>query len=33
MRPADNELLCRVEGEAAMGQVMRQHWLPACLSV
>jgi len=32
MRPADNELLCRVEGEAAMGQVMRQHWLPACLS-
>jgi len=32
MSPADNELLCRVEGEAAMGQVMRQHWLPACLS-
>jgi len=32
MRPADNELLCRVEGEAAMGQVMRQHWLPACMS-
>jgi phthalate 4,5-dioxygenase len=32
MRPADNELLCRVEGEAAMGQVMRQHWLPACVS-
>lgn len=31
MRPADNELLCRVEGEAAMGQVMRQHWLPACM--
>lgn len=32
MRPADNELLCRVEGEAPMGQVMRQHWLPACMS-
>ncbi|WP_293902235.1 Rieske 2Fe-2S domain-containing protein [Phenylobacterium sp.] len=31
MRPADNELLCRVEGEAAMGLVMRQHWLPACM--
>lgn len=31
MRPADNELLCRVEGDAAMGQVMRQHWLPACM--
>ena len=31
MRPADNELLCRVEGEAPMGQVMRQHWLPACM--
>ncbi|MBI1196815.1 MAG: Rieske 2Fe-2S domain-containing protein [Phenylobacterium sp.] len=32
MRPADNELLCRVEGEAAMGQLMRQHWLPVCMS-
>ncbi|MBL8555609.1 MAG: Rieske 2Fe-2S domain-containing protein [Phenylobacterium sp.] len=32
MRPADNELLCRVEGEAAMGRVMRQHWLPVCMS-
>ena len=32
MRPADNELLCRVEGDAAMGKVMRQHWLPACMS-
>jgi len=31
MRPADNELLCRVEGEAAMGRLMRQHWLPACM--
>lgn len=32
MRPAENELLCRVEGEAPMGQIMRQHWLPACMS-
>jgi phthalate 4,5-dioxygenase oxygenase subunit len=32
MRPADNDLLCRVEGEAPMGQIMRQHWLPACMS-
>jgi nitrite reductase/ring-hydroxylating ferredoxin subunit len=28
----DNELLCRVEGDAAMGQLMRCHWIPACLS-
>jgi phthalate 4,5-dioxygenase oxygenase subunit len=28
----DNELLCRVEGEAAMGQLMRRHWLPICMS-
>jgi phthalate 4,5-dioxygenase oxygenase subunit len=27
-----NELLCRVEGNAPMGQLMRQHWLPLCLS-
>jgi len=27
-----NELLCRVEGSAAMGQLMRQHWLPACMA-
>jgi phthalate 4,5-dioxygenase oxygenase subunit len=32
MRPADNELLCRVEGAAPMGQLMRRHWLPVCLS-
>jgi phthalate 4,5-dioxygenase oxygenase subunit len=30
--PADNELLCRVEGEAAMGQMMRRHWLPVCMA-
>ncbi|KXS38052.1 MAG: dioxygenase [Halomonadaceae bacterium T82-2] len=28
----ENELLCRVEGDAPMGQIMRGHWLPACLS-
>ncbi len=28
----DNELLCRVEGDAAMGRLMRRHWIPACLS-
>jgi phthalate 4,5-dioxygenase len=27
----ENELLCRVEGDAPMGQLMRRHWLPACL--
>ncbi|HEX7007254.1 MAG TPA: Rieske 2Fe-2S domain-containing protein [Alphaproteobacteria bacterium] len=28
----ENDLLCRVEGDAPMGKLMRQHWLPACLS-
>jgi phthalate 4,5-dioxygenase oxygenase subunit len=28
----ENELLCRVEGDAAMGQLMRRHWVPVCLS-
>jgi phthalate 4,5-dioxygenase oxygenase subunit len=27
-----NDLLTRVEGSAPMGQLMRRHWLPACLS-
>ena len=27
-----NELLCRVEGAAPMGGIMRSHWLPVCLS-
>jgi phthalate 4,5-dioxygenase oxygenase subunit len=27
-----NELLCRVEGAAPMGGIMRRHWLPVCLS-
>src|SRR3977135_4515572 len=25
-----NELLCRVEGDATMGPIMRRHWLPVC---
>jgi phthalate 4,5-dioxygenase oxygenase subunit len=29
---ADNELLCRVESDASMGQLMRRHWIPACMS-
>jgi phthalate 4,5-dioxygenase oxygenase subunit len=28
----ENELLCRVEGDAPMGQLMRRHWVPVCLS-
>jgi phthalate 4,5-dioxygenase oxygenase subunit len=28
----ENELLCRVEGAAPMGQLMRRHWIPVCLS-
>ena len=28
----DNDLLTRVEDKAPMGGIMRQHWLPACLS-
>ncbi len=28
----ENDLLCRVEGEAPMGQLMRRHWIPACMS-
>ena len=27
----ENELLCRVEGNAPMGQLMRRHWTPVCL--
>ena len=27
----ENDLLCRVEGDAPMGQIMRRHWIPACL--
>jgi phthalate 4,5-dioxygenase oxygenase subunit len=28
----ENDLLCRVEGKAPTGQLMRRHWLPACMS-
>ncbi len=28
----ENNLLCLVEGETAMGKIMRQHWIPACMS-
>jgi phthalate 4,5-dioxygenase len=27
----ENDLLCRVEGDAPMGQLMRRHWMPALL--
>jgi phthalate 4,5-dioxygenase oxygenase subunit len=27
----ENELLCRVVGDAPMGQLMRRHWTPVCL--
>jgi len=29
---SENELLCRVEGDAPMGRLMRRHWVPAVLS-
>ena len=32
MKPADNELLCRVEGDAPMGGLMRCYWLPVCMA-
>jgi phthalate 4,5-dioxygenase len=32
MSEADNDLLCRVEGDAPMGRMMRRHWIPACMS-
>jgi phthalate 4,5-dioxygenase oxygenase subunit len=28
----ENDLLCRIEGDAPMGQLMRRHWVPALLS-
>src|SRR5258708_4676425 len=27
----ENDLLCRVEGAAPMGQIFRRHWIPACM--
>lgn len=32
LTPEENDLLCRVEGDAPMGQLMRRHWIPACMS-
>jgi phthalate 4,5-dioxygenase len=32
LSPEDNQLLCRVEGNAPMGGIMRRHWLPVCMS-
>ena len=32
LTPGENDLLCRVEGAAPMGQLMRRHWIPACLA-
>jgi len=29
---AENEILCRIEGDAPMGRLMRRHWVPALLS-
>jgi phthalate 4,5-dioxygenase oxygenase subunit len=31
LTPEENDLLCRVEGNAPMGQLMRRHWTPVCL--
>ncbi|MDX3893438.1 Rieske 2Fe-2S domain-containing protein [Pusillimonas sp.] len=31
MTPEENDLLCRVTGDAPMGQLMRRHWTPICL--
>lgn len=32
LTPEENDLLCRVERGAPMGEIMRRHWLPACMS-
>jgi phthalate 4,5-dioxygenase oxygenase subunit len=32
MTPEENDLLCRVVGDAPMGQIMRRHWIAACLA-
>jgi phthalate 4,5-dioxygenase oxygenase subunit len=29
---AENDRLCRIEGAAPMGRMLRRYWLPACLS-
>ena len=32
MTPEQNDLMCRVEGDAPMGKIMRRHWMPVCMS-
>ena len=31
LTPEENNLLCKVAGQAPMGQLMRRHWTPVCL--
>jgi phthalate 4,5-dioxygenase oxygenase subunit len=31
LTPEENDLLCRVEGDAPMGRLMRRHWAPLCM--
>jgi len=31
LTPEENDLLCRVEGDAPMGRLIRRHWIPACM--
>ncbi|MDB5411351.1 MAG: MarR family transcriptional regulator, partial [Rhodospirillales bacterium] len=28
----DNDRLCRIEGDAPMGRLLRRHWVPVCMS-
>ena len=32
LTPEENDLLCRVTGDAPMGKLMRAHWVPVCLT-
>jgi len=32
LSPEENDLLTRVDGDAPMARLMRQHWVPVCLS-
>src|SRR5260221_1551563 len=32
LTPEENNVLCRVAGDAPMGRIMRRHWIAACLS-
>jgi len=31
LTPQENDLMCRVENGAPMGEIFRRHWIPACL--